>query len=109
MDEWLLSYMYLSIRFENYQSFRYYMLHLTQDLFGEWVIVKAWGGINKAGGRILTVPCESRESALLQIEQIKRKRMQRGYEMVLGTENTMQVTPPIPLPIRERDINDKVA
>lgn len=70
------------LRFENPQKLRYYLVYVTQDLFGEWVIIKSWGGINKAGGQVLSTPCASLDEAMLKVENIKKARARRGYALV---------------------------
>jgi len=71
--------MIASYRWENSHKKRYYCLILAQDLFGDWVITKVWGGINKASGRIVHLPCPSYEIAHSTIEKIARTREKRGY------------------------------
>lgn len=71
----------ISYRFENSLNMRYYRVMLTKDLFEQWVVVKSWGGINKAGGRVLTVPCHSYDEALNLIEKLNCLRLKRGYQL----------------------------
>jgi len=52
---------------------------LAQDLFGEWVITRVWGGIGKAMGRITHVPCSSYDEGLKLIDKITKTRLARGY------------------------------
>lgn len=73
--------MHCKLRFENSTNQRYYLVYVTRDLFGEWVILRSWGGINKAGGQTLTAPCLSYEDALVKIEKIKKIREKRGYRL----------------------------
>lgn len=73
-------------RFEHKEKQRYYRIMLSQDLFGDWVITKVWGGIGKAGGRIVHVSYSSYEEAAVEIENILKIRRRRGYE--LYQENT---------------------
>ena len=75
----------MQLRFENSTKLRYYLLVLTRDLFGDWVIIKSWGGLNKSGGRLFTKACASYEEALSAIEVIKRTRSKRGYQLVTPT------------------------
>lgn len=74
--------MRFKLRFENVLKHRYYLVYLTQDLFGEWVIIKSWGGIDKAGGQVISIPCTTYEEAIIQIERIKKIRERRGYALV---------------------------
>jgi hypothetical protein len=66
-------------RWEHHQKQRYYRVLLIQDLFGDWVITKIWGGINQSSGRIVHLSCPSYETANIMIEQISKIREKRGY------------------------------
>ncbi|MBV9576473.1 MAG: WGR domain-containing protein [Gammaproteobacteria bacterium] len=66
-------------RFENHQTQRYYRLILSQDLFGDWVVTRVWGGIGQASGRIIHVSCASYEHAVALINKVAKTRQQRGY------------------------------
>ena len=79
MNEPVESYTFLSLRWEHAEKKRYYHVILNQDLFGDWVITKAWGGINQATGRITHSPCHSSEKARLLIKKITKIREKRGY------------------------------
>lgn len=70
------------LRFENLAKLRYYLVYVTQDLFGEWIIIKSWGGLNKAGGQVLSTPCASYDEAMAKIESIKKARIRCGYALV---------------------------
>ena len=50
MSPWLAS------RWE--RDTRYYELHLRQDLFGDWVLTRVWGGKGTALGQIKHELCE---------------------------------------------------
>ena len=58
---------------------RYYRLMLNKDLLSDWVITKAWGGINTANGRVVHVPCPNKEFALNMMLKLQKVRKQRGY------------------------------
>jgi WGR domain len=58
---------------------RYYKAAITQDLFGNWIILRAWGRVKSRLGRTLALPVASYEDALTQLEQIHKKRLGRGY------------------------------
>jgi len=73
----------ISLRFEHATKQRYYHILLTQDMFGDWVITKAWGGINKAAGRITHLACSSHEEAKKLINKLIKMRETRGYILCL--------------------------
>ena len=71
--------MITSYRWENLTTQRYYKVILTQDLFGDWVVTKVWGGFRKAGGGSKNIPCQSYEECLKLIQKIALLRLKRGY------------------------------
>jgi predicted DNA-binding WGR domain protein len=57
---------------------RFYMVHVSQNLFGEWNLIREWGRIGSPG----TVRCETfdSESQARDAEQrTLRLRMRHGY------------------------------
>jgi WGR domain-containing protein len=66
---------------------RYYEVHLHQDLWGQWVLTRCWGGRGSAWGQVRTRPCASYTEALAQLEQIKKRHVQRHYQLVVQREN----------------------
>ncbi len=66
-------------RWVNPEKRRYYQADLIRDLFGDWVLVSAWGslGSNRGAQRKTLVP--SYEAGLERIKEIAKKRQQRGY------------------------------
>jgi predicted DNA-binding WGR domain protein len=71
--------MHYARRFENQINARYYLVHVTKDLFGDWILIKAWGSINKAGGRIISIPCASYDEAIAKLHAITKTRQKHGY------------------------------
>ena len=58
----------------NQEERRFYTIMVTQDLFGDWVLIRAWGGLdnNKGGQKSERFGCE--QEALDAIEEIKKRR-----------------------------------
>jgi hypothetical protein len=52
---------------------------LYQDLLGDLILTKAWGGISKASGKIIHHPYSSNDDAQRAICAIEKIRSQRGY------------------------------
>jgi len=71
--------MMLDQRFENRDKQRYYRLIISQDLFGDWVVTRVWGGIGKATGRIFHSSCSSYDEAVKLFESLLKTRIKRGY------------------------------
>jgi len=60
---------------------RYYEGQVMEDLYG-WVFVRTWGKKGTRLGRNIKVRVESCEDGVKAMEQVKRRRKYRGYEMV---------------------------
>ena len=59
---------------------RAYSVMLTQDLFGDWIVMQAWSGRynRKSGG--MSRPVDGVEAGLIAIAAVIRKREKRGYQ-----------------------------
>jgi hypothetical protein len=58
---------------------RYYRVHLAQDLFGDWTLLKVWGGTGSRRGGMHHTGLASYDDGIDQIEEIAKRRSQRGY------------------------------
>lgn len=63
----------------NPEKARYYQVFLDQDLFGDWTLIKVWGGIGSNRGRIHSTGVASYEAGVELVDEIARRRSQRGY------------------------------
>lgn len=68
-------------RWINSKQDRYYLVDLTQDLFGDWILVLCWGALGSRRGRLRLVAVPSRAEGLMRLEAIARRRQQRGYRL----------------------------
>ena len=57
---------------------RYYAMHLTPTLFGEWMLVAEWGRIGSPG-TVRQQPFPTAESAQAALVQRTRVKARRGY------------------------------
>lgn len=57
---------------------RFYGLHLAPTLFGGWSVVREWGRIGSQG-TIKTDFFDSEDEALEAMEDLKGKKLKRGY------------------------------
>lgn len=69
-------------RWVNPAKARYYQVHLDQDLFSGWSLVKVWGGLQDRRGNLQVHPLLSYEDGLKRIQAIDKRRRQRGYRPV---------------------------
>ena len=60
---------------------RYYMVILQQNLFHEWSIIKCYGDKDNKFGNMVIESCDSYESGINKIEQIKKARRSRKYAL----------------------------
>jgi hypothetical protein len=63
----------------NPEKARYYQVFLDQDLFGDWTLIKVWGGIGSNRGRMHSTGVASYEAGIELVGEIARRRSQRGY------------------------------
>lgn len=60
---------------------RFYTLELCQDLFGNWIVKKAWGSAVKLDfGRSNSIICPDYQTGLLWYDKQLARRQQRGYQ-----------------------------
>ena len=60
---------------------RYYSIELCQNLFGEWVVRRSWGGKNTLGaGKFKTDVCKDHTHAKEVYRKQLLHRILRGYE-----------------------------
>ena len=73
-----------TLRYERHDALthRYYELHLTQDLWGEWQVQRIWGGVDTARGRASVYPLDNTVSAEDALTALQRRRVQRGYQLI---------------------------
>ena len=69
-------------RWENPIKQRYYMVYISQDLIGDYVVTRIWGKKGQPIGKILHTPCFSHKDALDMLESIRKKRLCRGYKPI---------------------------
>ena len=62
--------------------FRFYVLHLSPNLFGGWSLERRWGRIGARNPRRRIHLCESREEAKALLARHLYNRPRRGYEVV---------------------------
>lgn len=61
---------------------RYYQVEVSQDLWGQWVLIQRWGRRGTRLGQTRRVPCTAYADALNLLARIQRRRLQHGYCVV---------------------------
>lgn len=67
-------------------SSRYYVARAYQDLLGDWIVEKAWGGLHNHLGNGQQEIVSTYEAALQVIGCIHRERKARRYHLVRNTD-----------------------
>ena len=70
------------VRWENPHKRRYYEVRLQQNLFEEWELYCAWGGIGTNLGNAKSHPASSHEEAAEYLRQIAIRRKRHKYVLV---------------------------
>jgi hypothetical protein len=58
---------------------RHYTALLHQDLWGQWILTKVWGGRGSRLGRVVDVPCRDYAEGVVMLESVRIRRERRGY------------------------------
>jgi hypothetical protein len=62
---------------------RYYRAAIVRDLFEEWVLITAWGGLHSHRGNMRSTVLASYEDGIERIAALDKRRRQRGYRRVV--------------------------
>jgi hypothetical protein len=60
---------------------RYYICRLSQNLFGEWIVEREWGGRNSGKRGRLERAFPSLQEAESLVRQVARRRSYQRYEI----------------------------
>jgi predicted DNA-binding WGR domain protein len=63
----------------NHETRRYYRAFLQQDLFGDWTMVRCWGGLDSRLGQYRIERVANYDEGLAAIEDLDERRRKRGY------------------------------
>ena len=58
---------------------RFYTAELRQDLWGDWLFIRAWGRIGQKPSRVVIVPVNTPEDALELAKDIENTRKKHDY------------------------------
>lgn len=59
-------------------QYRFYSLHITPTLFGEWALVREWGRIG-SGGRVRSDWFDTEKEAVQALENVEKQKRAKGY------------------------------
>ena len=63
---------------------RYYVGQVQENLFGQWELIRAWGGRGNRLGGMMVEPAASQGHALQLLAAEDKRRRRRGYTFVAG-------------------------
>ena len=66
-------------RWEHKATRRYYEARMVRDLFGEWQLMRVWGGIGSARGALRFAPLAEPGAFADELARIDKRRVKRGY------------------------------
>ena len=58
---------------------RYYEVEITTDLFGQFVLMRYWGGKGSSRFGKKDILIKNQQEGRLALETIKKQRLKRGY------------------------------
>ncbi|MEH6627882.1 MAG: WGR domain-containing protein [Motiliproteus sp.] len=57
----------------------YFIVRLSQDLFGDWVVIRSWGNLNNNLGGCKQDVISCQQKALSLFDSISQRQLKRGY------------------------------
>ena len=69
---------YLECRDSLHNKRRFYAIHITQTIFGEWAVIKEWGRIGSPG-TVREEWFDEESQAINKANAIVQRRVRRGY------------------------------
>lgn len=76
-------------RWENVSAGRYYEARMVRDLFGDWQVMRVWGGIGSGHGAVRFAPLAEPGAFAAVLERIDKRRAQRGLHPAAVKPNLM--------------------
>lgn len=61
------------------RQMRFYVMHVTRTLFGEWCLIREWGRIGSSGGQKMVEYTGSKAEALAALDTLLARKCRRGY------------------------------
>lgn len=61
----------------------YVLVHVHQDMFGDWIFVRAWGQIGTQFGGLKHQLADSYEQAMMWLDDVAHIQASRGFHKIL--------------------------
>lgn len=65
----------------------YVLVHVHQDMLGDWIFVRAWGQIGTAYGGIVHSLADSYPRAMAWVEDVEHIQRLRGFVRVMESQD----------------------
>lgn len=64
---------------------RWYRLEVVRNLFGEWLLIRSFGSLNRSTPmRIISEVFGDQSTAMKAYEELLNRKQKRGYEVSIG-------------------------
>ncbi|MDD3769822.1 MAG: WGR domain-containing protein [Sulfuricurvum sp.] len=64
---------------------RYYTLELIPNLFGEWLLIRSFGSLNRSTPmRMISEVFRDKSAAMKAYDELRNRKQKRGYEVSMG-------------------------
>lgn len=64
----------------------YVLVHVHQDMFGDWIVSRAWGQIGTQFGGLKHMLAEDYTQAMMWVDDLHHIQASRGFRKVLETD-----------------------
>lgn len=81
------------IRWEKDQD--YYLVHVHQDMFGDWLVTRVWGQTGTQYGGLKHTLVNSPEEAAILVDDVRHIQESRGFHKVLEASKADDIPSPI--------------
>ncbi|WP_210396825.1 WGR domain-containing protein [Motiliproteus sediminis] len=58
---------------------QYFVAHLSQDLFGDWILTRSWGDSEKERSQCRHEVMPSHADALKRLAELRRRQQRKGF------------------------------
>lgn len=77
------------IRWEKEQD--YYLVHVHQDMFGDWLVTRVWGQTGTQYGGMKHTLVASPEEAATLVDDVRHIQESRGFRKVLEAKDPNEI------------------
>lgn len=82
------------------RQWRYYVMEVTRDLFGQWSLIREWGRIGAAGGQRMITTKATQHEAEAARDALVSQKSRRGYHLCPNLSEEVSSRPADPTEAR---------